>query len=589
MDRDQTIRTILAIALAVLVMVAWTMLFPQRPPAPQPAPAETPATAQQSAPPAAEPEPGGAGAATPQAGAAPAPAPAAAVAGQAGEPPFEVRTPHVEIEFSARGARVISWKLLGYPSHPQEKKSAPVDLVSTESRALDRHALQLDLGDAELSKRAGEAWFRHEVGPASAADRSARSLPDGTQRVDFRWSDGAGLEVAKTFWIPADSGYLAQVEWSATRNGQPLPGAMLQWGPGIGAIPEAGSKNQYAYRGPVVVALPGGIERLQPAKQSGDISWSAMEAPRWLALDEQYFAVAMIPRQPAPAVARVVNVPQASKGEEKQFTIGTAATSVAIFAGPKAGRVLAEVDQKLGTSISQMVNWGFFGFLAHPLYSALAWLERGVRNWGLAIILITVVIKLIFFPLTQRSMVRMRQTQQRMAALQPKIHKLKEKYRDKRDMESRRQMNEEMMALYKREGVNPAASMVGCLPLLLQLPVLYAMYTVLTTSIELRGAPFFGWIQDLSAADPYYITPIVMGLTMLLQQVMSMTKTEDPQQRAQQRMMLMMPVMFTWFFLWMPVGLVIYWLVNNILSIAQQWLINRQALAAPVAEPGRAR
>jgi YidC/Oxa1 family membrane protein insertase len=172
-----------------------------------------------------------------------------------------------------------------------------------------------------------------------------------------------------------------------------------------------------------------------------------------------------------------------------------------------------------------------------------------------------------------------------MAKLQPKVRFIKEKYKDKRDMEARRKMNEEMMALYKREGVNPMASLTGCLPLLLQLPVLWAMYNVLSLCIDLRGAPLFGWILDLSARDPYFVTPVVMGVTMLAQQLMAMTKTEDPQQKSQQRMMLFMPIMFTFFFLSMPSGLVLYWLVNNVLGIGQQVLINRTAAAQMATQP----
>jgi YidC/Oxa1 family membrane protein insertase len=213
----------------------------------------------------------------------------------------------------------------------------------------------------------------------------------------------------------------------------------------------------------------------------------------------------------------------------------------------------------------------------------MEWLHGLVGNWGWTIFLLSVLIRLAFFPLMHRSMVKMRRTQQDMARVQPKIHKIKEKYKDARDMDSRKKMNEEMMELYKREGVNPMASLTGCLPMLLQIPVMFAMYTVLTVSVQLRGAPWFGWIRDLSASDPFFVLPIVMGATQLLQQIMTMTKTEDPQQRTQQRMMLIMPVVFTWFFVYMPAGLVLYWLVSNVLGIVQQYFINRHADAAPPA------
>jgi YidC/Oxa1 family membrane protein insertase len=227
-----------------------------------------------------------------------------------------------------------------------------------------------------------------------------------------------------------------------------------------------------------------------------------------------------------------------------------------------------------------MVNWGIFSFIAVPLYGFLVWLFGIVGNFGVAIIIVTVIIKILFFPLTQRAMVNMRKTQERMSTLQPKMKAIRERFKKKKDPDARKKMNQEIMALYQKEGVNPMGGLAGCLPLLLQLPILYAMYRVLSNALELRGAPFFGWVHDLSLADPLMITPIVMGATMLAQQLMAMTKAKDPQQKQQQRMMLFMPIMFTFFFINMPSGLVLYWLVNNILGIGQQWLINRQAAKA---------
>jgi YidC/Oxa1 family membrane protein insertase len=175
--------------------------------------------------------------------------------------------------------------------------------------------------------------------------------------------------------------------------------------------------------------------------------------------------------------------------------------------------------------------------------------------------------------------------QEKMKRVQPKVKALRERYRklEKKEADKgnvgarqrlRREMNEEMMALYKEEDINPLGSMSGCLPILLQLPILYAFYTILSISIELRRAPFLLWITDLSQKDPYYVTPIIMGGTQLVQQVMTSSSIPDP---AQRRMMYIMPIMFTYIFLNFPSGLVLYWLVNNLLGIGQQYLINRQA------------
>ncbi len=434
-------------------------------------------------------------------------------------------------------------------------------------------------GDAALDATVNEAPCVLDDSAPKAEELAARNLPEGTQRVSFRWADGAGLAMEKHFWLPPE-GYLARIEWSLTRNGQRIPGVAMTWGPSIGRPAEARDQSQYAYRGHAAVAIGGKVERVVAEKQSGDMVWTGADVPRWLALDDQYFAVALVPHDPSAASVRVVQAAGA-----KSLKLAVAAGEIVLYAGPKSDRVLRGVDQALGTSLVGLVPWGFFGFIAQPLYAVLSFFHGLVGNWGVAIVILTVLIRLLFIPLTHKSMVGMRKTQQQMAKLQPKIHKIREGFKEReakekdrvKKMELRRKLNEEMMELYKREGVNPMASLTGCLPMLLQMPILFAMYTVLSVATELRGAPFFGWIADLSAKDPYWITPIVMGATMLIQQLMSMTKTEDPQQKSQQRMMLIMPVIFTWMFLNFPAGLVVYWLVNNVLSIGQQVLINRHA------------
>jgi YidC/Oxa1 family membrane protein insertase len=191
---------------------------------------------------------------------------------------------------------------------------------------------------------------------------------------------------------------------------------------------------------------------------------------------------------------------------------------------------------------------------------ALKFFHGYLGNWGFAIILLTVCIKALFWPLTQKSYSSMKAMQK----LQPKMAKLREKYAN-----DKQRLNTEMMTLYKENRVNPFG---GCLPILIQIPVFFALYQVLLRSIELRHAPFMWWITDLSAKDPYYVTPLIMGVTMFLQQKMTPT-TMDPMQA---RLMMMMPVVFTFLFLNFPSGLVIYWLVNNVLTIAQQYLINRK-------------
>jgi YidC/Oxa1 family membrane protein insertase len=187
-------------------------------------------------------------------------------------------------------------------------------------------------------------------------------------------------------------------------------------------------------------------------------------------------------------------------------------------------------------------------------------------------------------------MVKMKKSQLQMQHLQPKIKSIKAKYKKSKDAQSRAKMNQETMELYRQEGINPMGGMAGCLPLLAQFPILIGFYNMLTVAVELRGAPFFGWIVDLSQKDPYWITPLLMGVTMFVQQKLAMTKIKDPQQLQQQRFMMFMPFMFTFICLQMPSGLVLYWFVNNVLGIGQQWLVNRQTgkLEAP-ARKGKAK
>ena len=216
-----------------------------------------------------------------------------------------------------------------------------------------------------------------------------------------------------------------------------------------------------------------------------------------------------------------------------------------------------------------------FAALVVPLLQALKWINGFVGNYGWSIIVLTILINLLIFPLRHRSMVSMR----KMQSLQPEVKAIQDRYAKYKVTDPERQkMNQEMLGLYKQKGVNPAS---GCVPMLLTLPILFAFYALLSAAIELRGAPFFGWITDLSRHDPLYITPLLMGGTMFWQQKM-MPTTADP---IQQKMFLLMPVIFTVSFLWAPAGLVVYWFVSNLLAIGQQYLTNRM-IGMPV--PARA-
>jgi YidC/Oxa1 family membrane protein insertase len=575
MKREDLLNLVLAVGLSLAVVAVWSHFYgkprPAPPPVTAPAPQEDAATVSPAPPTAATAAP--TAAATPGTGVTP---PAEQVAGDEGRVET-IETPEVRLVVSARGGRVLEWRLLRYPRLPGRPDSGAVDLVSDEAAQLNRHPLVLLTGDAALDASINEAPTLIETGAPDAAEQQAKELPDGTRRVRFRWAD-RGIVLEKTLYLFGGDDYLGRFEWSLTRDGKPVP-ASVWWGPSIGRGLEQNT-SQYSYRGHVSVPAGNGVTEFTAEKQEADVVFGAGAVPRWLVLNDQYFAIALMPDEATAAAIKLVN-----PGPNATLAVTVTTNRLTLYAGPKATSVLTRVDRRLGTTLQSIVPWGWFGFIAKPLYQLLAYVQGRVGNWGLAIILVTIAIRLAFVPLTQRSMVKMRQAQQQMAKVQPKLHKLREKYKDKRDMESRRKMNEETMELYKREGINPMAQLSGCLPLLLQLPVLFAMFKTLTVATELRGAPFFGWIRDLSAMDPYYVLPIVMGATQLIQQMMTMTKTEDPQARSQQRIMLIMPVMFIFFFYRMPSGLVLYWLVQNLVGIAQQVFINKHA-ATP--SPARA-
>jgi YidC/Oxa1 family membrane protein insertase len=226
------------------------------------------------------------------------------------------------------------------------------------------------------------------------------------------------------------------------------------------------------------------------------------------------------------------------------------------YAGPKDQYRLEEIADGLDLT----VDYGFLWWLAQPLFYLLTKIHGVVNNWGVAIILLTVIVKTLLFPLSAtsfRSMAKMRK-------LQPEMARLKERFGD-----DKQQFSQAMMELYKKEGANPLG---GCFPILLQMPVFLALYWTLMESVELRQAPFVLWIYDLSVMDPYFVLPILMGASMFLTQMMQ----PEPPDPTQAKVMKMMPIMFTFFFLWFPSGLVLYWLVNNILSVLQQWFVMRQ-------------
>jgi YidC/Oxa1 family membrane protein insertase len=244
------------------------------------------------------------------------------------------------------------------------------------------------------------------------------------------------------------------------------------------------------------------------------------------------------------------------------------AVSLTYFFGPKDYDALHAVDPELVRAI----DFGFFDWLVVPLLKTLKSIDGYVHNWGWSIVVLTVLMNILIFPLRHRSMVSMK----KMQALQPKVKAIQDRYAKYKITDPERQKaNQEVMALYKEKGVNPAS---GCIPMLLTFPLLFAFYSLLGSSIELRGAPFIWWIHDLSLRDPYFIFPVVMAGSMFWQQRMMPPAGADP---VQQKMFMLMPVIFLVSFLWSPSGLAVYWFTSNLLAIGQQYLTNRMIAAPP--------
>jgi len=321
----------------------------------------------------------------------------------------------------------------------------------------------------------------------------------------------------------------------------------------------------YTYTGPVL--YDGNAEEKYVKHSFDDLNTSPVTGKAvtggWAAMIQQYFLTAIVPDQGAQ------NNYFAKPVGEGRYAVGVVEPLVTIPAGQSAeissqlyiGPELQDVLADIAPGLELTIDYGVLTFLAEPLFWILDTIHEYVGNWGVAIIILTILIKLVFYKLSEtsyRSMARLRK-------FQPKLQQLKENYGDDKVI-----FQQKMMKLYKEEKINPLG---GCLPILIQMPVFIALYWVLLYSVEMRQAPFMLWIQDLSAMDPYFILPVLMGITMFIQQKLNPSAMMD---EMQQKVFKLLPFIFTFFFLWFPAGLVLYWLVNNILSVGQQYYITKK-------------
>ncbi len=525
-------RLLLAFVLSALIFAGWSVLFP--PPAPPTTRPQSEVVIDEVSQEAAEPSVERA-VAQPAAGEETAAENLPAIVGET-ETTIQLANEMMEVKLSNRGAMVTSMRLV----HFNNDEGAHLDLI--QSVANDERALPLQLVTDD--------------GPDTRLYRVER-LQNG---VILSWSDGAGSSVIKT--ITLNPGYGLEV--SIRRSGA-LGNAAISAGTGLRNLGVQEQDSRLAVWGDGIVLADGETEKYKKAKVKAPLSLRP-GVLAYAGLEDAYFINLLRPRTRVDEVRidRLEFTDSGNSGEEPklyQVLRVLLVPSAGVFEGELLGAPKDyDLLQGIGGGVEKTLDFGIFGFISVFFLKALWWIYGLVGNYGTAIILLTVGIRIVLFPLMHTSTVSMR----KMAKVQPKVKEIQSKYKKKKgDPQARAKMSQETMALYKEEGVNP---MAGCLPVLVQLPILWALYQLFLHAIELRHAPFILWITDLSAKDPLYVTPVLMTATMWLQQKLA-PQAGDPQQ---QRIMRMLPLIFGIMFLQFPSGLVLYWLTNNVISILQQ-------------------
>ena len=464
--------------------------------------------------------------------------------------------------FANRGAELVSWQLKEYLSAGQ-----PVELIPQTLSAEEPWPFTVAFENEDLTYLADQALYR--------PSRSSIRLGDRAETLTFDYEDAGGFTLHKAYTFdPSASPYVVRLTVEAKLAGEVLETA-IQWGPALGGVESGGSR--FAFRQGPRGLMYGRLS------EGGVLSDSAVErldrsdiAVRplyegvldFVGVDNHYFVAVALPQQrQVVANYRAVQVLPQTPDEETRdlfafdLRVPEGVNDLAFFIGPKDFDVLELASAPLVRSI----DFGWLSVLVVPLHRSLKWVYGWVGNYGVAIILITLLVNIIIFPLRHKSVASMRKMQE----IQPEMKAIQARYEHLKATDPDKQkMNQEVMALYRDRGVNPVS---GCLPMVLTMPILFAFYRLLSMAIEIRGAPFVLWITDLSVHDPLYVTPLIMGASMFVQQRLTPTQAEP----MQQRIMMFMPIMFTFMFLWAPSGLVIYWLTSNILGIGQQLLTYR--------------
>jgi YidC/Oxa1 family membrane protein insertase len=560
------LRVLIASVLSMAVIFLWARFLAPKPPANQPPPATQP----------------GAPAQTPAVIApGPSTAPAGKPASQPAAPPKEdtqersivVENDLYRVEFSNRGAVVKSWQLKEYKD--DAKPPRVLDVVHPEAaQQTGGWPFSLTLEDAQQEAAANSGLYQ-----ITSAGTSLVAPAD----AQFIWSNGQ-LEVTKTFHF--DDSYVVRVETEVRLNGAPLP-AGLAWRGGFGDLTVA---NPAAVEQVNILYSLGGKLKNLPHKsltaldQNPRGSWQT--GNEFAGIEDRYFAAVFLPANTAAGtiatrywkLARDVKVPQKKETvqepvSEVAVTTGSPPLSLRVFVGPKDYDLL----KKMNPPLHSLVQFGMLEFIADPIFHLMKWLHKYINNWGWVIVVLTILINMLLFPLRISSY----RTSQKMQKVAPEVKQLQEKYKKYKFNDPKKQeMNQQVMDIYKREGINP---MGGCFQMFLQMPIWFGLNTALRYSIELRHAAWY-WIRDLAASDPYYILPVGMGLSMYLVSKMTPMPTTDSQQ---QTMMKLMPISMAVMFVIFPFssGLALYILTSSVVGIAQQVYLNKTHPASALAKP----
>ena len=472
----------------------------------------------------------------------------------AGERPVVLEGTLYRAVLDNKGAVLTSWHLNNFRSG----KSPEFEMIAATHFAETRpYPGALITEDPAVMNLANNEFYEVQIEGGSLGSESLQPPLQVTMKLQR-----GDLQIIKSFKFLKDN-YLVACSVSVSRNERPLPGRILL-GQDIG--PEYEHLLNPSVQISSVYDLDGKVKREGPPKDENTVR-KVEGTLRWVGLDMHYFAVIAIPQSPFSEFeiqkrsVKTLGLDQKEVNRDLlRLTLPMPGIAqYQLYLGPKTQSFLESVR---GADLSGVIDYGMFWFLVRPLLASLKWIHTYVRNYGLAIILLTLLLTLLLFPIRLKQMVSMK----KMQVVQPKVKEIQERYkRFKKTDPKRAEMNQEIMALYKEHNVNPLG---GCFPLILQMPLLFAFYQLLAASIELRQAPFFGWIQDLSQKDPYYILPIVMGITMLISQKMTpMAPGADP---TQAKMMMIMPAVFTLMFLNVSSGLNLYFLCSNIFQIGFQ-------------------